>query len=69
MCRYAVVAVLISISLAAAASAPAFLYLNGYELTESYGEELADRVLALITHEISKEELAEDFKRNSTEIW
>ena len=53
---------------AGAVSALAFLHLNGYELTESYDEELADRVLDLVTHKIAKQELAEYFKTNSTEV-
>jgi death on curing protein len=46
----------------ALASALVFLNLNGYELEESYDEELADIVLGFVTREISKDELAEKLK-------
>ena len=40
----------------AATCALTFLYLNGYALNESYDEEFADQILALLGHEISKSE-------------
>lgn len=42
----------------ALASALVFLSLNGYDLEESYDEELADIVLDFVTRKISKDELA-----------
>ena len=42
-----------------------FLSLNGYEIYETYDEELADKVLALVTHSIDKKELAEYFRTQS----
>ena len=52
----------------AAACALVFLYLNGYELNENYDEELADKVLALVTRKISKDDLAEYFKQNTSDV-
>ena len=46
----------------ALASALTFFYLNGYEFEESYEEEMADKILKLIQHEIQKEDLVEYFK-------
>ena len=48
-----------------AVCAVTFLYMNGYELIESYDEDLADRVLDLIVHKISKSELSGYFRNNS----
>jgi len=45
-----------------------FLYLNGYEIEEKYDEELADKVLALVTHKIEKKNLADYFKNRSKPI-
>ncbi len=45
-----------------------FLYLNGFEVDEQYDEELADQVLSLVTHKISKSDLAEYFKDRSKQI-
>ncbi|MEX0660770.1 MAG: type II toxin-antitoxin system death-on-curing family toxin [Balneolaceae bacterium] len=47
---------------AALGSALTFLYLNGYSVTESYDEELADLVLDFITKKKSKEEVTDFFK-------
>lgn len=49
----------------ALASALTFLYLNGYEVEETYDLELADLVLDFLKRDISKEELAEHFKLNA----
>ncbi|WP_445666283.1 hypothetical protein [Fodinibius sp. AD559] len=49
------------------ASALTFLYLNGYEVEESYELELADLVLNFLSKDISKEEVAEHLKQNSKE--
>ena len=46
----------------ALASALTFLYLNGYEVEESYDLELADLVLEFLTKKISKEQVAEHLK-------
>lgn len=53
---------------AALASALTFLYLNGYNVEESYDEELADLVLDFVTKKISKEEIAEYFKTKSQRL-
>ena len=45
-----------------------FLYLNGYEVHEKYDEELADKVLALVTHEIDKSNLSNYFRDRSGKI-
>jgi len=47
---------------AALASAITFLYVNGYEVEESYDEELADKTLELVTHQITKKQLADFFE-------
>jgi len=52
----------------AALSALAFLYFNGYECYEEYEEEIADKILALVTKEINKEELAEYFRTHSKKV-
>src|SRR6056297_2663242 len=51
----------------ALASALTFLYLNGYEVEESYDLELADLVLDFLSKDISKEDLAKYLKQNSIE--
>lgn len=51
----------------ALASALTFLYLNGYEVEESYDLELADLVLDFLSKDISKEEVAKHLKQNSKE--
>jgi len=51
----------------ALASAVTFLYLNGYEVEESYDLELANLVLDFLSKDISKEEVAEHLKQNSKE--
>jgi death-on-curing protein len=51
-----------------AACALVFLYLNGYDLEESYEEELADKILALVCHTIDRHELAEYFRRQAKPI-
>ena len=51
----------------ALASALTFLYLNGYEVEESYDLELADLVLDFLSKDISKEEVAEHLKENAIE--
>ena len=51
----------------ALASALTFLYLNGYEVEESYDLELADLVLDFLSNDISKEDLAKHLKENSKE--
>lgn len=49
----------------AAISALSFLYLNGYECDEEYKVELADKILALVTRKIKKNEMAEYFRSHS----
>ena len=49
----------------ALASALTFLYLNGYEIEESYDLELADLVLGFISKDISKEDIAKHLKVNA----
>lgn len=51
----------------ALASALTFLYLNGYEVKESYDLELADLILDFLSKDISKEDLAKHLKQNSIE--
>jgi death-on-curing protein len=51
----------------ALASAMTFLYLNGYEVEESYDLELADLVLDFLSKDISKEQVAKHLKQNSKE--
>jgi len=53
---------------AALASALTFLYLNGYSVEESYELELADIVLQFLSKEISKDDIAEHFRKASNEI-
>jgi len=52
----------------ATASGLTFLYLNGYTLEESYDEELADKVLQLVTSEIHKEDFVGYLKDNCIEL-
>lgn len=49
------------------ACALVFLLLNGYEMEEEYDEELADKVLDLVTHRIDRGSLAEYFRNRSQE--
>ena len=42
-----------------------FLYLNGYELNEKYDEELADKILALLNHDIDKAAVAQYFRKQT----
>ena len=51
-----------------AACALTFLSINGYEIEENYDEELADKVLSLVKHEIDKSLLSEYFRKNSKVI-
>jgi len=53
---------------AATASGLTFLYLNGYTLKEDYDEELADKVLQLVTNEIKKEDFVGYLKENCVEL-
>ena len=49
----------------ALASALTFLYLNGYEVEESYDLELADLILDFLSKNITKEDLAKHLKENA----
>jgi death-on-curing protein len=49
----------------ALASALTFLYLNGYEIEESYDLELADLILDFLAKMISKEDLAKHLRDNA----
>lgn len=49
----------------ALASALTFLYLNGYEVEESYGLELADLVLDFLSKDVSKEDVAKHLEENT----
>lgn len=49
----------------ALASALTFLFLNGYEVEESYDLELADLVLDFLSKNISKEDLANHLRDNA----
>lgn len=42
-----------------------FLLLNGYEIDEIYDEELADKILDLVTHNIDRHGLADYFRIRS----
>jgi death on curing protein len=53
---------------AGAACALTFLFLNGYEIDEQYDEELADRVLDLVTHRIGRQGLADYLRDRSRMI-
>jgi len=48
----------------ATASALTFLFLNGYTLNETYDEEIADKILELVTHKIDKSQMAAYLKNN-----
>ena len=48
----------------AAATALTFLFLNGYTLEESYEEELADKVLDLVSKKITKKEFSDYLSDN-----
>ena len=52
----------------ALASSLTFLFTNGYEIEESYDEELADKTLDLVTRKITKSDLAKHLKARSKEI-
>lgn len=52
----------------ALASSLTFLFINGYEIDESYDEELADKTLDLVTRKITKTDLAVFLKSRSKEI-
>tara|TARA_R110002126_G_scaffold227147_2_gene371787 strand:- start:34561 stop:34956 length:396 start_codon:yes stop_codon:yes gene_type:complete len=52
----------------ALASSLTFLYLNGYQIQESYEEELADLVIDLVTKKVSKEIFSDFLKANSSSI-
>jgi len=52
----------------ALASGLTFLYLNGYEIEESYDVELADVVLDFITKKINKDGVAKHLRENSQKI-
>jgi death-on-curing protein len=52
----------------AAAAALTFLYLNGYDIEESYDEELADKILDLVVKKISKDDIAAYFRKSGREI-
>jgi death-on-curing protein len=47
----------------AAISALVFLDINGYNFNEKYDEELADIILKLVTHKITKQDPASYFKQ------
>ena len=49
----------------ALASALTFLYLNGYEMKESYELELADLVLDFLSKDLSKEDVAKHLKEHA----
>jgi death on curing protein len=49
-------------------SSLAFLYLNGYECSEEYDEELADKILDLVNNKISTTELADYFRSRCSAI-
>ncbi|MDZ7693204.1 MAG: hypothetical protein U5K69_19135 [Balneolaceae bacterium] len=55
------------ISDTALASALTFLYLNGYEVEESYDLELADLVLDFLSKDKSKEDVAKHLKEYAIE--
>jgi death on curing protein len=52
----------------ALASLLTFLYINGYEINELFDEDLADKILELVTHKITKSDLAFFLKSRSKEI-
>lgn len=52
----------------ALASCLTFLYLNGFEVEESYELELADLVLDFLKNEISKDEISNHLKKRSKKM-
>ena len=52
----------------ALASTLTFLYINGYEVNETYAEELADKVLELVTKRITKDDFTKHLEKNSKEM-
>jgi death-on-curing protein len=44
-----------------------FLLLNGYEIEEVYEEEIADRVVELVTHQTDRRKLADYFRKRARE--
>ena len=52
----------------AALCAVVFLHINGYDFSENYKEELADKILALVTKKINKSKLAKYFEENSEKL-
>ena len=48
-----------------AACALTFLLLNGFEIDETYDEEIADRVLDLVTHRTDRQGLADYFRERA----
>lgn len=52
----------------ALASALTFLYLNGYEIEESYDLELADLVLDFLSKDFTKEDIAKHLKEKAIKI-
>lgn len=47
------------------AAALTFLYLNGYEVRESHGEEIADFVLSFLRGDVKRNELGEYFRTHA----
>jgi len=52
----------------ALASALTFLYLNGYEIEESFDLELADLVLDFLKKELTKEDVAKHLEEHSSKL-
>ena len=52
---------------AAAASGLAFLYLNGYDITERHDEEMADVVLGVLDKRVDREQLGRWFHERASE--
>jgi death-on-curing protein len=52
----------------ALASSLTFLFINGYEIDESYDEELADKTIDLVTRKITKTDFANFLKSRSNDI-
>jgi death-on-curing protein len=52
----------------ALASGLTFLYLNGYEIEETYALELADLVIDFLTKEFTKENVARHLKENASKM-
>ncbi|REL33095.1 type II toxin-antitoxin system death-on-curing family toxin [Rhodohalobacter sp. SW132] len=53
---------------AALASALTFLYINGYEIEESYDLELADLIIDFLTKKISKEDIEKHLRSSAREL-